>query len=103
MAKAIVNARLGDEWEAHSAGTKPTGYVHPMALEVLREIRVEHEGISKQVDEFRDETFDLVVTVCDSAAEERPIGSGREEWSIKVFPIRRLPMISTTSARCGMT
>ena len=32
MAEAIVNARLGDAWEAYSAGTQPAGYVHPLAL-----------------------------------------------------------------------
>ncbi len=39
MAEAIVNARLSERWEAHSAGTRPAGYVHPMAIQVLREIR----------------------------------------------------------------
>ena len=38
MAEAIVNARMGDSWQAVSAGTKPAGYVHPKALEVLSEI-----------------------------------------------------------------
>ena len=38
MAEAIVNARLGDSWEAYSAGTKPAGYVHPLALAALAEI-----------------------------------------------------------------
>jgi len=32
MAEAIVNDRLGDEWQAFSAGTEPAGYVHPKAL-----------------------------------------------------------------------
>ncbi len=79
MAEAIVNARLGDEWEAVSAGTKPTGYVHPNALRALAEIGIEHRGCSKSADEFRDTPLDLVVTVCDSAAEECPVwlGPGR--------------------------
>ena len=76
MAEAIVNARLGDQWEAVSAGTQPTGYVHPKALAALAEIGIEHTGRSKPVDEFRDVAFDLVVTVCDSAAEECPIWLG---------------------------
>ncbi|HQV64367.1 MAG TPA: arsenate reductase ArsC, partial [Anaerolineales bacterium] len=38
MAEAIVNARMGGEWQAVSAGTKPAGYIHPKALEVLSEI-----------------------------------------------------------------
>ena len=77
MAEAIVNAQLGDQWQAVSAGTKPTGLVHPKAIEALREIGIQHEGRSKQADEFRDVPFDLVVTVCDSAAEECPVWLGK--------------------------
>lgn len=79
MAEAIVNARLGDQWQAVSAGTKPAGYVHPNALRALAEIGIEHHGHSKHADEFRDTPLDLVVTVCDSAAEECPLwlGPGR--------------------------
>lgn len=77
MAEAIVNARLADEWEAHSAGTQPAGYVHPLAVRVLSEIGIEHKGRSKRTDEFRDVPFDLVVTVCDDAAENCPMWPGR--------------------------
>jgi arsenate reductase len=79
MAEAIVNARLGDEWEAHSAGTRPAGYVHPNALRALREIGIEHTGRSKGANEFGTAALDLVVTVCDDAAEECPfwLGPGR--------------------------
>jgi arsenate reductase (thioredoxin) len=80
MAEAIVNARLGDCWQAYSAGTRPSGYVHPMAIQVLQEIGIEHQGRSKGVEEIRDIPFDLVITVCDSAAEECPLwlGSGKK-------------------------
>lgn len=79
IAEAIVNDRLGDRWEACSAGTHPAGFVHPLALQVLQEIGIDHQGRSKHVSEFREIPFDLVVTVCDSAAEECPIwlGPGR--------------------------
>lgn len=77
MAEAIVNARLGEEWQAVSAGTKPAGYVHPKALEALAEIGIQHEGRSKLADEFRGVDFDLVVTVCDSAAEDCPLWLGK--------------------------
>ena len=77
MAEAIVNARLGAEWQAVSAGTKPAGYVHPRALMALSEVGIQHEGRSKLADEFRNVDFDLVVTVCDSAAEECPIWLGK--------------------------
>jgi arsenate reductase len=73
MAEAIVKARLGETWQAFSAGTKPAGYIHPMALAVLEELGIHHAGRSKSVDEFRNVDFDLVVTVCDSAAEECPV------------------------------
>lgn len=79
MAEAIVNARMGDEWRAVSAGTQPTGLVHPKAKEALAEIGIEHSGRSKHAAEFRDVPFDLVVTVCDDAAENCPVwlGQGR--------------------------
>jgi len=77
MAEAIVNYRLGDMWEAVSAGTKPTGTVHPSALAVLAEIGIQHQGRSKSTDEFRDVDFDLVVTLCDEAEENCPIWLGK--------------------------
>jgi len=86
MAEAIVNSRLGETWEAVSAGTKPAGYVHPKALEALSEIGIRHEGRSKRADEFRDADFDLVVTVCDSAAEECPIWLGKGKRAHHSFP-----------------
>lgn len=86
MAEAIVNARLGDEWQAFSAGTKPAGYVHPKAIAALAEIGIRHEGRSKSVDEFRDADFDLVVTVCDSAAEECPVWLGKGKRVHHGFP-----------------
>lgn len=86
MAEAIVNTRLGEEWEAVSAGTKPAGYVHPKALAALAEIGIQHEGRSKMADEFREVNFDLVVTVCDSAAEECPIWLGKGKRTHHSFP-----------------
>jgi len=86
MAEAIINARLGDTWQAVSAGTKPTGYVHPKALTALSEIGIRHEGRSKWADEFRDVDFDLVVTVCDSAAEECPVWLGKGKRMHHSFP-----------------
>jgi arsenate reductase len=86
MAEAIVNARLGHEWEAVSAGTHPTAFVHPQALAALAEIGIRHQGRSKSADEFRDVDFDLVVTVCDSAAEECPIWLGKGSKVHHSFP-----------------
>jgi arsenate reductase len=86
MAEAIVNARLGDQWEAVSAGTHPAAFVHPKALAALAEIGIKHQGRSKSADEFRQVNFDLVVTVCDSAAEECPIWLGKGKKVHHSFP-----------------
>lgn len=77
LAEALTNAFLGERWQAFSAGTRPTGYVHPLALQVLREIGIEHQGTSKSIADLPTTEFDLVVTVCDSAAEECPVWLGR--------------------------
>ena len=77
MAEAIVNAELGATWRAFSAGTRPAGYVHPLALRVLAEIGIRHRGRSRSVAEMQTEAFDLVVTVCDEAAEQCPVWPGQ--------------------------
>jgi arsenate reductase len=79
MADGLVNHFRGDRWEAFSAGTAPAGYVHPLAVKAMDEIGVDiSAGYSKPVDEFRDVQFDVVITVCDDAAEDCPLwlGSG---------------------------
>jgi arsenate reductase len=86
MAEAIVNARLGDRWEAFSAGTIPAGFVHPKALAALAEVGIHHDGRSKSVDEFQGVDFDLVVTVCDSAAEACPVWLGKGKRLHHGFP-----------------
>ncbi|HSL42415.1 MAG TPA: arsenate reductase ArsC [Anaerolineales bacterium] len=86
MAEAIINARLGDSWQAFSAGTRPAGFIHPGALQVLSEIGIQHRGSSKRAEEFRDADFDLVVTVCDSAAEECPVWLGKGKRAHHSFP-----------------
>jgi len=77
MAEAIVQACYSKEWRAFSAGTRPAGFVHPMAIQVLHEIGIEHRGESKNVEQFRDQDFDLVITVCDDANEECPVWLGK--------------------------
>lgn len=77
MAEAIVNARLSNDWRAFSAGTVPAGYVHPKAIQVLDEIGIVHAGESKSAEQFRTMDFDLVVTVCDDAAENCPVWLGK--------------------------
>lgn len=77
MAEALVNARRGDEWQAFSAGVHPSRYVHPLTVRVMNEIGIDlSRARSKSVDEYRDLSFDRVVTVCDDANEECPVWLG---------------------------
>ena len=80
MAEAITTVYWGSEWAAVSAGTQPANALHPAALKALAEIGIDQsEARPKLADQFRGEPFDLVVTVCDSAAQECPawLGSGK--------------------------
>ena len=86
MAEGCVKAGMSEYWEAYSAGTHPTGYVHPLALQVLREIGIEHQGRSKAIEEIREIPFDIVITVCDSASEECPIWLGAGQRVQASFP-----------------
>lgn len=86
LAEAIMNDRYPETWQAYSAGTFPTGYVHNKAIQVLEEIGIHHQGRSKSVDELREVPFDLVVTVCDSAAEECPLWLGPGKRLHHSFP-----------------
>jgi arsenate reductase len=80
MAEGLVNALLGKEWDAPSAGTQPVGYLHPLAVRVMSELGIDlSEQTSKPVEVFRGELFDLVVTVCDDAAENCPLWLGDGE------------------------
>ncbi len=81
MAEGLVNYFLGDSWRAYSAGTAPSGYVHPMAVQVMAELGIDISGQqSKSTDKFRDAAFHLVITVCDDAAENCPawLGAGQK-------------------------
>ncbi len=77
MAEAIVNHLRGKEWIAFSAGTHPKSTVHSNAVRAMEEIGIDISNArTKSINEFRDVPFDLVVTVCDSAAEECPVWLG---------------------------
>jgi len=77
MAEGLVNHFLGDVWQAFSAGTEPSGYVHPMAIEAMSELGIDISAQrSKLVDEYRDMAFDRVITVCDHAAQNCPVWLG---------------------------
>ena len=77
MAEAIWKQKGAGEWEVESAGSKPSGYVHPNALIAIEEIKLPTEGLrSKSVDEFTEQRFDFAVTVCDNAKEACPVLPG---------------------------
>jgi arsenate reductase (thioredoxin) len=86
MAEAIVNHDLGETWQAFSAGTQPAGYVHPVAIQVLSEIGIDHHGVSKSTAVFRGQDFDVVITVCDDAAENCPVWLGKGKRTHIGFP-----------------
>ncbi len=77
MAEALINVQLGETWRAYSAGTDPAGYVHPLAVKVLGEKGIEWEGASKQIDDLPEIEWDLVITVCEDAAENCPVWLGQ--------------------------
>lgn len=71
MGEALFNHLGKGLIEAFSAGNQPAGYVHPKSIETLRRHGVDAGNPrSKSWDEFEGQDFDLVVTVCDSAAAE---------------------------------
>ncbi|MFN0198590.1 MAG: arsenate reductase ArsC [Planctomycetaceae bacterium] len=77
MAEGLWN-RLGTgAWEAFSAGSKPAGYVHPLAIRAMSELQIDiSRNTSKHLSEFESQPFDLVVTVCDNAKESCPVFLG---------------------------
>ena len=87
MAEGLVNHVLGNTWRARSAGTEPSGYVHPLAIKAMSEIGIDISGQrSKSVDEFRQASFDLVITVCDHAAETCPLWLGKGHRTHMGYP-----------------
>lgn len=86
MAEGMLNHFFGDRFEALSAGIEKTR-VRPEAIRVLDEIGIDisHHS-SKTATDFAGRTFDLVVTVCDSAKESCPFFPGAKEYIHKNFP-----------------
>lgn len=84
MAEGLLRTLVGDRMVVFSAGTRPS-VVNPFAIEVMRERGIDISGHrSKHLDEFRQQPFDFVITVCDSAAETCPVFPGRAQrihWS----------------------
>ena len=90
VAEQLLNRAGGGRFRAFSAGSHPRGRVHPLALDLLQELRLPVDGLrSKSWDEFAAPgapVLDLVVTVCDQAAAEAcPLWPGAPitlHWSI---------------------
>ena len=80
MAEAIWEQAGNGQWASESAGSKPSGYVHPLAIRACKEIGFDLSAYeSKSLEQFRDQPFDLVVTVCDNAKESCPVFPGAVE------------------------
>jgi arsenate reductase len=87
MAEGLVNHFMVGRWQAFSAGTAPTGSVHPLAAQAMAELGIDISAQrSKSVDEFRTTAFDLVITVCDDAAENCPVWLGPDQRVHIGFP-----------------
>jgi arsenate reductase len=87
MAEGLARAFHGDILDVVSAGSRPAGWVHPLAIRAMAEIGVDiSDQESKPAEPFLDQPFDVVVTVCDSAAKDCPRWPGAkriEHWSIE--------------------
>ncbi len=71
MAEALLRHLAPDAFESFSAGSRPAGYIHPLALAAMEQMGVSTEGQrSKSWEEFVNVDLDLVVTVCNHAAKE---------------------------------
>jgi arsenate reductase len=86
MAEGLARGLHGDVLDVVSAGSKPAGWVHPLAIQALAELGIDGSDLtSKPADPFREQEFDVVVTVCDNAAKDCPTWPGAkriEHWPI---------------------
>ncbi|MCH6258921.1 arsenate reductase ArsC [Puniceicoccaceae bacterium K14] len=90
MAEGILRAALDDRFEVHSAGAKPAGYVHELAIKAVSEIGVDISShTSKHLDQFLDTGIDTVITVCGNANDACPVFPGdvnRYHWGFEDPP-----------------
>ncbi len=78
MAEGILHAAVGDLVDVQSAGSKPAGFVHPKAIEVLREIGIDISmHTSKHMNDFLDRPIHTVISVCGNADQACPIFPGQ--------------------------
>ncbi len=86
MAEGLINHDFPGQVQAFSAGVRPTR-VNPRAIRVMAELGIDISGQrSKSLAEFQSETFDLAITLCDSAQKECPIFPGAKRLVHLGFP-----------------
>ena len=77
MAEAIARHVAGDQFDIHSCGAVPAGFVHPIALETLKVMGISAEGLeSKSWDVYLDKDIDIAISVCEQAAASCPVFPG---------------------------
>lgn len=78
IAEGILRRALGENYNVASAGSKPAGYVHPLAIRALAEIGIDISGHnSKHMNDFLSQQVETVVTVCGNADQACPIFPGQ--------------------------
>ncbi|MDO9350136.1 MAG: arsenate reductase ArsC [Deltaproteobacteria bacterium] len=86
MAEGLMRFLGQDDWKVRSGGIFPS-YVHPLAIRAMEEIGIDISGqTSKSTDEFLNEEFDYIITLCDHAAAACPNFPGqgkRIDWSFE--------------------
>ncbi len=84
IAEGFLRAAAGELVNVQSAGSKPTGFVHPLAIKVMAEVGVDISGHrSKHLKEFLDQPVRTVITVCGNLDQACPIFPGqmnRHHW-----------------------
>jgi arsenate reductase len=84
LAEGILRAGAGDFLDVQSAGSKPAGHVHPLAIQVMSEIGLDISGNrSKHLGEFLNRPVETVITVCGNADQVCPAFPGqvnRHHW-----------------------
>jgi arsenate reductase (thioredoxin) len=78
LAEGILRATAGDILDVQSAGSKPAGYVHPLAIQVMKEIGIDiSTHHSKHMNEFLQQPVETVITVCGNADQACPMFPGQ--------------------------
>jgi arsenate reductase len=84
MAEGVLRSAAGDIVDVYSAGSKPAGYVHPLAVQVMKEIGIDISAhCSKHLNEICGKDIETVITVCGDADQACPMFPGqanRHHW-----------------------